>query len=152
MIEAHSNLMDMLGAEATSYAGFALHSKCEIDRLALSLSGTYTSLNQRMMHTSFIGRYAIAHNSAIVWAPKPLKFSAMRTTCWPKQKRLDIKWLRRQTTACLNEMELASTVIGNEAGAGKDWAHHVQPLIQNGHAPDQRSGWLETLGCSCTRQ
>ena len=45
--------------------------------------------------------------------------------------------------ACLNEMESASTVICNEAGTGKDGAHHVQPLIQNGYAPEQRSGWVE---------
>ena len=34
-------------------------------------------------------------------------------------------------------------MIGNEAGTGKDGAHHVQPLIQNGYAPEQRSGWVE---------
>ena len=45
--------------------------------------------------------------------------------------------------ACLNEMESASTVIGNDAGTGKDGAHHVQPLIQNVYAPEQRSGWVE---------
>ena len=41
--------------------------------------------------------------------------------------------------------------MGNEAGTGKDGAHHVQPLIQNGYAPEQRSGWVERgrglLGC-----
>ena len=54
-----------------------------------------------------------------------------------------LRWPMGRPSQCWQSQELASFCKGN--GVVRSWggAHRVQPLIQNGYALEERSGWVE---------